>query len=128
MSRFLNKTLTPSIKVVSLLTASLILAGSMHLTWAAKQQPNGQITTKPYDIYLSGNRICKKCTARYLGNNEVELRNRKGETGVYPLWEVQGVDTHPFARRFWGASFRGVGLPGRIIVPQAFDDEKGLHY
>lgn len=114
--------------LLALCLAGGIATGLWAPEMAQAKKSASQGSTKAYDIYLTGNRICKKCVARYLGNDQVELRDRKGETGVYPLWEIQGVDTHPFARRFWGTSFRGIGLPGRIIVPQAFDDEKGLSY
>ena len=83
---------------------------------------------KPYDIYLTGDRICKKCTFRVLSPESVELSNRLGEKGIYPVKEIIGLDTHPFARRFVLQNTHANGLAGRIVVPQAFDDEKYLHY
>lgn len=84
--------------------------------------------SKPFDVYLTEDRICKKCTGRYINSETIELKNRKGKAGLYHVDEIIGVDVHPLARRFWLHSFRGVGLPGKIIVPQAFEEEKYLHY
>lgn len=83
---------------------------------------------KPYDIYLTENRICRKCTGRYLTPEQVELKNRNGETGVYKPSEIIGVDNHPLRRKFWLHSYRGMGLPARVINPRAFEGEKFLNY
>ncbi len=85
--------------------------------------------TKPVDIYLTGDRVCKKCVGRYINQNEVELVNKKGQRGVYAANEIIGLDTHPIARKLFLHSVHEIGLPARIIVPQAFDNEpKYLHY
>lgn len=89
---------------------------------------------KPYDIYLTENRVCKKCVGRVLNDPAatealVELKNKKGDTGVYRLSEIIGVDNHPVARKLFLQSLHGIGFPAQIIVPQGFDDtEKLLNY
>lgn len=85
--------------------------------------------TKPVDIYLTGDRVCKKCIGRYINEQQVELVNKKGQRGVYAANEIVGLDTHPIARKLFLHSVHEIGLPARIIVPQAFDNEpKYLHY
>jgi hypothetical protein len=85
--------------------------------------------TKPVDIYLTSDRVCKKCIGRYINQNQVELVNKKGQRGVYAANEIVGLDTHPIARKLFLHSLHEIGLPARIIVPQAFDNEpKYLHY
>jgi hypothetical protein len=84
---------------------------------------------KPYDIYLTENRVCKKCRGKQINETQVILTDLKGKSGLYPANEIIGVDNHPLARKLFLQSAHGIGFPARIIVPQAFDDEaKYLHY
>jgi hypothetical protein len=79
---------------------------------------------KPRDIYLTGNRICRKCMWQEEGDIYIRLTNQEGKTGLYRHSDIIGIDTHPIGRRLFIKSIKGVGLPGRIIVPNAFDDEQ----
>jgi len=83
---------------------------------------------KAYDFYLKGDRICKKCHWRILGDGTVELKNKEGITGIYRPSEFIGVDNHPIARRILRHAVHGVGIPGRVIVPTAFDDEQYIDH
>jgi hypothetical protein len=78
---------------------------------------------KAYDIHLTENRLCKQCRWRWRDPETVELINPAGEHGRYPRREILGIDNHPIMRRLVFKSLHGIGLPGRIIAPQAFDDE-----
>jgi hypothetical protein len=81
---------------------------------------------KAYTFFLTDNRICRKCYWRLIGNDYVELSNEDGIRATYHRDQIIGIDTHPLFRRIHRKGITGVGLPGRIIVPQAFDDEKRL--
>ncbi len=81
---------------------------------------------KAYDFYLSGDRICRKCHWRMAGPSHVELTGKNGIRGTYSLEEIIGVDKHPIRRRIHRKSIEGVGIPGRVIVPAAFDEERRL--
>jgi hypothetical protein len=81
------------------------------------------------DIYLTEDRVCKRCTWAWEDANTkdwVVLTNKGGlATRVRPQ-EILGIDTHPFVRRFLLKSVEGVGLPGRVILPQATDTARFL--
>lgn len=85
---------------------------------------------KYYDIYLSGDRVCEKCTWRLLPRRDkeevqlVELINREGASGVYPAADIIGVDANPLMRKLLLKGVAGMGLAGEIIVPQAFENVK----
>lgn len=82
----------------------------------AKEKPGYQ------DIYLTEDRVCRSCTWAWEQKNLVRLTNREGHaTLVYPA-EIIGVDRHPIIRKLTLKSLQGIGLPGPIIVPAAFDD------
>ncbi len=83
---------------------------------------------KAYTFYLTGNRICRKCYWRHAENGRVELSNKAGITATYDRSELIGVDNHPIFRRLFRKGIHGVGLPGRVIVPTAFDDEKHIDH
>lgn len=77
---------------------------------------------KYYDIYLMGDRVCKACKWDLLPQNRVQLTDKRGLTSVVAAKEIIGVDTHPWVRKVFVKSLHGVGLPGKVIVPYAFED------
>lgn len=79
------------------------------------------------DIYLTGNRVCKACTAQRLGKLKVALTNREGASSVVDVRDIVGVDTHPLGRRLFRKSLHGIGLPAKIVVPDAFDDGRDFY-
>ncbi|MBX2861876.1 MAG: hypothetical protein KTR14_11630 [Vampirovibrio sp.] len=81
-----------------------------------------------YDVYLTGGRVCRQCTWRVLNQTQVELTNRGGIRGVYPRIDILGVDDHPVLRKVYQQHLQGIGLPARVLVPQAFEDEDRLRY
>lgn len=94
-----------------------------------KAHASKSLKAKPMDIYLLGDRICRQCTLRWVGPDTVELSDRQGRTGFYPAREITDLETHPVLRRLLYKSIHGVGLPGPILLPQAFEEEtKRLPY
>lgn len=86
-------------------------------------------SSQSQDIYLTGNRVCKQCQWEFVGYDVsrfalFKLTNPQGHSGVYPEHEILGVDQNPILRRLVRHSFHGVGLPGKVINPQAFDLKK----
>lgn len=118
----------PKITMLVILLLWGIFGGSID--WAETPPPlDKSPASNPMDIYLLGDRICRHCTLRWVGPDTVELRDRQGRTGVYPAREITDMETHPALRRLLYKSVHGVGLPGPILVPQAFDTEtKRLPY
>ena len=77
---------------------------------------------KYYDIYLTDNRVCKKCAWQVIDANRVELVSRKtGKRGIYHPSEIMGVDKHPIARRLFKKAVHGSGYAGKVIDPDAYD-------
>ncbi|WP_303674670.1 hypothetical protein [Vampirovibrio chlorellavorus] len=74
------------------------------------------------DIYLTENRVCKACRWEAVDNQSIRLTNRNGDRIVVHPGEVLGMDRHPVWRKMIYKSLVGVGLPGKIIVPGAFED------
>lgn len=107
-----------------LLAAVLLVTGIA--CWILPAQAGHLKEDKAYDFYLSGDRICRDCHWRMAGPSHVELTNKAGIKGTYSLEEIIGVDKHPILRRLHRKSIEGVGIPGRVIVPGAFDDERRL--
>jgi hypothetical protein len=103
--------------VVKVIVTFIIGLGLSHLE---------AIAMKPVDIYLTSNRICRKCTGRYISPSLVELSNPAGQTMRYPIDDIMGVDLHPVWRRFFKHSVGEIGYPARQILPQAFDEERYL--
>jgi len=105
------------------------LAGMMLSAWAGEKY-------EYKDIYLTENRVCKACRLEWLdpvrdkadisravGNKSaVKLINRAGQASIVLAKEVLGIDRHPILRKAMLHSLRGVGLPGEVLVPSAFDD------
>lgn len=93
-----------------------LLTGNWGLSvWAADIQPYR-------DIYLTEDRVCKGCQWKLLPERKVQLTNRLGKSSIVPYKEVIGIDTHPWNRKLLFKSLHGVGLPGKVIVPFAFED------
>lgn len=78
------------------------------------------------DIYLTQNRVCKACRYEWMdkdpGNARVRLVNRAGQASIVPSKQIIGIDRHPIVRKIYLKSLYGIGLPGPIIVPAAFED------
>ena len=76
-----------------------------------------------YNIHLTNKRICKKCTWRLTDAEHVELKNKKGVTGIYKTSEILGFDKHPFWRRFLIHSASNTWLAGETLVPSAVKEK-----
>jgi hypothetical protein len=80
---------------------SVTLSGLLFLSsqsgWAEPLQPQSEGWQ---DIYLTYNRICKKCNMTDNQDGTVYLVNQQGVSANYPAQEVLGVDYHPIARKF----------------------------
>jgi hypothetical protein len=74
------------------------------------------------DIYLSENRVCKSCRLEWVDKTKVRLVNRAGMASIVPAKAVIGIDNHPIIRRALTTSLHGIGLPGPILAPAAFED------
>lgn len=74
------------------------------------------------DIYLTENRVCKACRWEIADDYHTRLTNRNGERIVVKNNEVLGMDRHPVWRKLIDKSLHGIGLPGPVIVPSAFED------
>ena len=74
------------------------------------------------DIYLFGNGVCKACQVEWVDKAHVRLVNRAGMVAIVPVKAVIGIDRHPFMRKALLTSLHGIGLPGPLIVPAAFED------
>lgn len=48
-------------------------------------------TTRPVDVFLAGNRVCRGCTVQEVGNGQLRLTNAQGKSAVYPAYQVQAV-------------------------------------
>lgn len=79
---------------------------------------------KYYDLYLTNNRVCKKCTWEWIDARRVQISNRQGQSAIVEGSEILAYDNHPFLRKVFVKGVHGVGLPGPVIVPYAFDDYK----
>jgi len=74
------------------------------------------------DIYLSQNRVCKACRLEWVNSAQVRLINQAGQASMVPARSVLGVDRHPVIRKALIHSLFGIGLPGPVLVPEAFPD------
>ena len=74
------------------------------------------------DIYLTENRVCKACRWENEDGQRVRLTNRNGDRVLVKQKEILGVDRHPVWRKLIYNSLHGIGLPGPVIVPNAFED------
>ncbi len=74
------------------------------------------------DVYLTGNGVCKACRVEWVDRSRVRLVNREGLAAIVPAKAVIGIDRHPFFRKALLTSLHGIGLPGPLLVPAAFED------
>lgn len=74
------------------------------------------------DIYLTENRVCKSCRWEIADDYHTRLINRDGERIVVRNKDVLGMDRNPFWRKAIYKSLHGIGLPGPVIVPSAFEN------
>lgn len=82
-----------------------------------------------YDIYLSGNRVCHDCIwGEITSDNKVELINRHGVRGYYPMGEILGVEDHSLLHRLLYHSAHHTGPAGKVLCPEAFEDEKHFKF
>ncbi|MCS6267464.1 MAG: hypothetical protein H2174_07845 [Vampirovibrio sp.] len=79
----------------SLTFSFLLLWGQLAYAEPPKPQTEGW-----QDIYLTYNRICKKCTMTDNQDGTVYMVNQQGIGASYPAHEVLGVDYHPLERKF----------------------------
>jgi hypothetical protein len=79
------------------LTVSFLLLLWGQTAWAETPQPR---TEGWQDIYLTYNRICKKCNMTDNQDGTVYMVNQQGVGANYPAQEVLGVDYHPVQRKF----------------------------
>lgn len=93
---------------------ALIVIVTLPSVWAEK--------VEYHDIYLTENRVCKACRWEIVNERHVRLTNRDGHRIVVRNEELVGIDKHPFWRKAISKSLHGIGLPGPVIVPGAFED------
>jgi hypothetical protein len=107
-----------------ILLASLLLCGMIGvlpiLGWAQEETKPEKYEFK--DIYLRENQVCKACRLEWVDNKRVKLINRAGQAAIVPAGQVLGIDRHPIIRKAMLHSLHGVGLPGEVLVPAAFDE------
>ncbi|MBY0449699.1 MAG: hypothetical protein K2X01_03640 [Cyanobacteria bacterium] len=102
---------------------SILLTAHFFLVFSANTRAES-LSIKPADIYLTQDRVCRKCVWEVVDADHVQLTNLAGVKGVYALREILGVDTHPALRKWLYHSAHGIGVPGPILMPDAFDEGK----
>jgi hypothetical protein len=110
----------------SLVSCKLFAAEVVPLG-ASPMKPSGigRQTEGWHDIYLTHRRICRDCKMIDLGNEQVELLNRKGVRGQYLSTEVLGVDYHPFERKFAWHVLRNINpIAGNTLMPAAYNQKR----
>lgn len=75
-------------------------------------------------LVLTDNRICKACRVEPVDAEHVQLIDPAGNRITICTKEILGVDRHPFWRKTLSYMAHGVGLPGMLIVPGAFQNAK----
>jgi hypothetical protein len=80
------------------------------------------------DIYLTDGTICPRChVVGWANPKQVLLQDAWQRQYVVAPDQIKGVQKHPILARLFVHSIQNHGpdgLPGRIIVPQAWDDER----
>lgn len=102
---------------------TLLRIGSLSLlllAGVATAEPSEKQEYK--DIYLTENRVCKACRWEIADDYHTRLVNRQGDRIVVKNMEVLGMDRHPVWRKAIYKSLHGIGLPGPVIVPSAFEN------
>lgn len=95
----------------------------MHAASPITKEPAGQRTQGWHDIYLTNNRICKKCQMIDLGNERVLLRNKSGVSAEHWSTEIIGVDYHPLQRKFWLHFVNSINPhAARTLFPEAVEE------
>lgn len=79
---------------------------------------------KPHDVYLRDGLMCKRCTAELMTDKLVRLRDTSGRQTMVRMDEIIGINTHPIIRNVMIRSLHGIGNPGPLIVPYAFEDSQ----
>ncbi|WP_373533216.1 hypothetical protein [Vampirovibrio sp.] len=80
------------------------------------------MAAKYQDVYLNDNRVCKACRLEVVNPDSVRLTNREGHRVLVKPKDILGIDQHPVWRKLIFSSLHGIGLPGPVIVPNAFED------
>ena len=83
---------------------------------------NSVSATNRYDIYLTRDRVCRRCVGEALNATDVRLTNERGWRTVVSRQEVLGVDAHPRIRRLLFRSLHNIGPAGTALVPYAFEN------
>jgi hypothetical protein len=82
------------------------------------------------DIYLTDGQVCYRCHMNgWVNSHQLMLEDAYKRRYVVSPDQVLGVQHHPVLARLFLSMIRNHGpdgLPGRIIVPQAYPDEKGF--
>ena len=107
----------PDFKAICILIG-ILLVGCIYLLLPALAD------SKPgyKDIYLTKERVCKSCTWAWENKKQIRLTNRLGHFTLVKPTEIIGIDKHPIMRKLTIKSLHGIGLPGPLIVPAAFED------
>ena len=67
-------------------------------------------------IYLTEDRVCKKCTWRYVDASHVELKNKLGVKATYKATEILGATRHPLWRKFMFRLANKTALVGNSLM------------
>lgn len=107
-------------KMLWVIVVLLVLSGG-QLCYAKKKLPvnANQFQDEYITIYLTEDRVCKKCTWRLLADNKIELKNKLGTRGIYKTTEILGATKHPIWRKFAIHAANNTALPGENILPSA---------
>jgi hypothetical protein len=80
------------------------------------------------DVYMTDGQVCYRCHfAGWVNSQQLMLQDAYQRQYVVAPRQILGVQKHPILAKLFLTSIRNQGvdeLPGRIIVPQAFTDEK----
>lgn len=75
-----------------------------------------------HDIYLMENRVCKSCHWEWADRSHIRLINRAGHAALVSPDEIIGINRHPVMRFLTLHSLAGIGQPGPIIAPEAYEN------
>lgn len=97
----------------------LTLSGASSLAENKLSVDETRFQDEHVTIYLTENRVCKKCTWRVLPDNNIELKNKLGVSGIYNASEIIGATKHPLWRKFMLHTANNTALGGENILPSA---------